>query len=97
MQKVGKMSVYFFLIFYLVIFAVGIMTIIKSEEKSISLVTNTIEEEDVFVAEGQTGKSIELYSKEYKRRGAVLLVLSSVGLVQTLRGIFKKRKINLSR
>lgn len=92
MQKVSKMQVYFFLIFYLVIFAVGIMTIIKSEEKSISLVTNTIEEEDVFVADGQTEKSIELYSKEYKRRGAVVLVLSSVGLVQTLREIFIKDK-----
>lgn len=92
MQKVSKMQVYYFLIFYLVIFAVGIMTIIKSEEKSISLVTNTIEEEDVFVADGQTEKSIELYSKEYKRRGAVVLVLSSVGLVQTLREIFIKDK-----
>ena len=92
MQKVKKMLVYFLLIFYLVIFCGGIMTIIKSEEKAISLVTNTTEEGDVFVAEGQIEKSIELYSKVYKRRGAVVLVLSSVGLVQTFSGICRKHK-----
>ena len=53
--------------------------------------TSTIEEAtDVIIVEGQIEKSIELGTKDYQRRGTYILIISSVGLIQTFVNIGKR-------
>ena len=91
-MKKKKMMDYIFLIFFLVIFFVGFINIVKAEEKARNLVVSSLEEDtDVIISEGQIEKSIELGTKDYQiRRGAYFLIMSSVGLVQTFRNMVKK-------
>ena len=82
---------YIFLIFFLVTFFAGFINIVKAEEKVTNLVTSTIEEAtDITIVEGQIEKSIELGTKDYQRRGTYILIISSVGLVQTFISLRKK-------
>ena len=68
-----------FLVFFLVIFCIGVINIVKAEEKATNVVTSTIEEAvDVIIAEGQIEKSIEFGTKDYQRRGTYILIISSV-------------------
>lgn len=82
---------YIFLIFFLVTFFVGFINIVKAEEKATNLVTSTIEEAtDITIIEGQIEKSIELGIKDYQKRGTYILIISSVGLVQTFISLRRK-------
>ncbi len=86
-----KMRNYIFLIFFLVTFFIGFINIVNSEEKATKVVVSTLEEDsDVVIVEGQIEKSIELGSKDYKRRGTYILIISSVGLLQTFISMRKK-------
>ena len=86
-----KMINYIFLVFFLVTFCVGFINIVKAEEKATYVATSTIEEAtDVIIAEGQIEKSIELGTKDYQRRGTYILIISSVGLIQTFVNIGKR-------
>lgn len=73
-----------------------IINIVKEEEKATNIVMNTIEEDaDVVIVEGQIEKSIELGTKDYKRRGTYILIISSVGLIQTFINMKKNDKIKI--
>ena len=86
-----KMINYIFLVFFLVTFCVGFINVLKAEEKATNVVTSTIEETtDVIIAEGQIEKSIELGTKDYRRRGTCILIISSVGLLQIFINMRKK-------
>ena len=86
-----KMINYIFLVFFLVTFCVGFINIVKAEEKATNVVTSTIEEAtDVIIVEGQIEKSIELGTRDYRRRGTYILIISSVALIQTFVNIGKR-------
>lgn len=86
-----KIMNYIFIVFFLVVFGIGLISIIKAEEKATNIVMSTVEENtDVVIVEGQIEKSIELGTKDYQRRGTYFLVISSVGLIQTFMNMRKK-------
>ena len=86
-----KIKNYIFLVFFLVVFGIGLINIIKAEEKATNIVMSTVEENtDVVIVEGQIEKSIELGTKDYQRRGTYILIISSVGLIQTFINMRKK-------
>ena len=79
-----KILDYIFLVFFLVVFCIGFINVIKAEEKATNIVMNTIEEDvNVIIVEEQIEKSIELGVKDYKRRGTYFLIISSIGIIQT--------------
>ena len=86
-----KIKNYIFLVFFLVVFGIGLINIIKAEEKATNIAMSTVEENtDVVIVEGQIEKSIELGTKDYQRRGTYILIISSVGLIQTFINMRKK-------
>lgn len=74
------------------LFFCGIITIMKSEDRAVSLVIESIKTEDVVVDMEQVDQSIELYSREYKKRGAYILILSSLEIIGTVGEIHTKNK-----
>ena len=86
-----KIMNYIFIVFFLVVFGIGLISIIKAEEEATNIVMSTVEENtDVVIVEGQIEKSIELGTKDYQRKGTYFLVISSVGLIQTFMNMRKK-------
>ena len=86
-----KIMNYIFIVFFLVVLGIGLISIIKAEEKATNIVMSTVEENtDVVIVEGQIEKSIELGTKDYQRKGTYFLVISSVGLIQTFMNMRKK-------
>ena len=86
-----KIMNYIFIVFFLAVFGIGLISIIKAEEKATNIVMSTVEENtDVVIVEGQIEKSIELGTKDYQRKGTYFLVISSVGLIQTYMNMRKK-------
>ena len=86
-----KIMNYIFIVFFLAVFGIGLISIIKAEEKATNIVMSTVEENtDVVIVEGQIEKSIELGTKDYQRKGTYFLVISSVGLIQTFMNMRKK-------
>ena len=86
-----KIMNYIFIVFFLAVFGIGLISIIKAEEKATNIVMSIVEENtDVVIVEGQIEKSIELGTKDYQRKGTYFLVISSVGLIQTYMNMRKK-------
>ena len=86
-----KIMNYIFIVFFLAVFGIGLISIVKAEEKATNIVMSTVEENtDVVIVEGQIEKSIELGTKDYQRKGTYFLVISSVGLIQTFMNMRKK-------
>lgn len=86
-----KIMNYIFIVFFLAVFCIGFINIVKAEEKATNIVLSTVEENtDVVIVEGKIEKSIELVTKDYQRKGTYFLVISSVGLIQTYMNMRKK-------
>ena len=86
-----KILDYIFFLVFLVVFCIGFITIVKAEEKATNIVMSTIKKDaEVVIVEGQIEKSIELGTKDYQRRGTYILIISSVGLIQTFINMRKK-------
>lgn len=86
-----KILDYVILLFFLAVFCIGFINIVKAEEKATNIVMSTVKEDaEVVIVEGQIEKSIELGTKDYQRRGTYFLVISSVGLIQTYMNMRKK-------
>ena len=91
--KLHKIFVFLLLILFLGSFTFGIITIIQSEDKAVNLVTEaTMEIEDRLDRMDQIEESIALYSKEYKKRGAVVLIASSLGLISIIGELYRNKK-----
>lgn len=67
--------------------------IMRSESRAINLVTDTIESEDILINMEQVEQSIELYTKEYKKRGTCVLILSSIGIIASVSEICTRNKV----
>lgn len=91
-MKVKKILVHILLILHIVFLFCGIIMVMQSEDRAVSLVTETIGVEDILVNKEQIEQSIELYSKEYKRRGTYISILSTMGIIGSSSGICIKNK-----
>lgn len=73
----------------------GIITIVRAEDKAADIVEETIESaetEELLVEMEQVEQSKKLYSDEYKKRGALVIILSSLGIIVEAIGMKKQRK-----
>ena len=77
------------LILNIVFFLVGITMIIQSKDRAVRVVTDTIETGDVSVDTEAVEQSIELYSKNYKIKGTIIVILSSLVIASE---IYEKKK-----
>lgn len=91
-MKVKKILVYILLILHIVFLFCGIIMVVQSEDRAVRLVTDTIGAEDILVNKEQIEQSIELYSKEYKKRGTYISILSAMGIIVSSSGICTKNK-----
>lgn len=70
----------------------GIITIVRAEEKAADLVEESIETEGISVDVEAVERSKKLYSDAYKKKGALIIILSSLGIIVDVIPIKKQRK-----